>query len=112
MFASISRHLISRQRLDRYTQCQWFLQGLPKKIVMEIFYWYDIDLEDDNSLDFDDILEKALVLVKRSNYLADFIWDRENDLINKHTGLEEKHPNASNTIESFTYPAQDLTLPI
>ncbi len=42
---------------------------------MEIFYRYDIDLEDDDSLDFDDVLEKALVLVKRSKYLADFIQD-------------------------------------
>ena len=111
IFASISRQLISRHRLDRYMQCQWFLQGLPERIVMEIFYRYDIDLEDDDSLNFDDVLEKALILVKRSKCLEDFIRDRENDLIDKHTGLEEKRPNAPNTVESFTYPAQDLTPP-
>ena len=69
---------------------------------MEIFYRYDIDLEDDGSLDFEDVLEKALVLVKRSKCQVDFIRDRENDLIDKHTGLEEKCPNASNTFEPFT----------
>ncbi len=72
---------------------------------MEIFYRYDIDLEDDGSLDFEDILEKALMLVKRSKCLADFIRDRENDLIDKHTGLEEKRPNAPNTVEPFTLSA-------
>ncbi len=71
---------------------------------MEIFYRYDIDLEDNNSLDFNDILEKALVLVKHSKCLADFIRDKENDLIDKHTGLEKKRPNTPNTVESFTYP--------
>ncbi len=62
-------------------------------------------MEDNDSLDFDDVLEKARVLVKRSKCLADFIQDRENDLIDKYTGLEEKRPNA------LIYPAQDLILP-
>lgn len=93
-------------------QCQWFLQGLPDRIVMEIFYQYNIDLENDGSLDFEEVLEKTLVLIKRNKYLAGFIWDRENDLINKHTGLEEKRSNTPNTVESFTLSAQDLTLPI
>ena len=32
---------------------------------MEIFYRYDTDLEDDNCLDFRDLLERVLVLFKR-----------------------------------------------
>lgn len=40
---------------------------------MEIFYQYDIDLEADDSLDFGDLLEKALVLVKRRKFLADLL---------------------------------------
>lgn len=32
---------------------------------MEIFYRYYMDLDDEDGLDFDDLLEKALVLVKR-----------------------------------------------
>ncbi len=42
LFASISSDLVLRRRLDLYTQCQWFLQGLPERIVMEIIYRYDI----------------------------------------------------------------------
>ncbi len=83
MFTSISRDLVLRKRLDLYTQCQWFLQGLPERILMEIFYQYDIDLEDDDSLDFEDVLEKALVLVKRRKFLADLIQDKMTDLVNK-----------------------------
>lgn len=103
LFASISRDLVSR-RLDLYTQCQWFLQGLPEKAVMEIFYRHDTDLEDDDGLNFEDLLEKVLVLVKRRNYLADFIRNKETDLVNKYTNSQEKVPIAPNTVESFTNP--------
>ena len=65
LFASISRDLVLRRRLDLYTQCQLVLQGLPKRVVMEIFYRCDIDLADDDGLDFEDLLETMLVLVKR-----------------------------------------------
>ena len=81
LFASISRDLVLRSRLDLYTQCQWFLQGLPERVVMEIFYWHDIDLEDDNGLNFEYLLEKALVLFKHRKYLADIMRDKETDLI-------------------------------
>lgn len=72
MFASISKDLISRQRLDRYTQYQWFLQGLPEIVLTEIFYRYDIDLDDDNGINFDDLQEKTLVFIRRRKRLADF----------------------------------------
>lgn len=78
---------------------------MSEKIVMDIFYRYDIDLEDDNSLDFEHVLEKALVMVQRSKCLADFIRNRNNDLIDKHTGLQEKRPTALNTVEPFTLSA-------
>lgn len=59
LFASISRDLVLRKRLDLYRRCQWSLQGLPERVVMEIFYRFEIDLEDDDGLDFGDLLEKA-----------------------------------------------------
>ena len=40
---------------------------------MEIFYCYDIDLEDDDSLDFKDLLKRALVIVRRGKFLADLL---------------------------------------
>ena len=104
MFASISRNLVLRRRLDLYTQCQWFLQGLPERVAMEIFYRYDIDLEDDDGLDFGDLLEKALVLVRRRKYLADFIREKETDLVNKYTDSQEKVPTGPNIVEPFTNP--------
>lgn len=55
--------LVLRRRLDLYTQCQWILQGLPERVVMEIFYRHDIDLEDGNGLDFEDLLKRALVIL-------------------------------------------------
>ena len=110
-FASISRDLVLRKRLDLYTQCQWFLQGLPERVVMEIFYRYDIDLEDDDDLDFEDLLEKALVLVKRKKFLADFIRDEETDLANKYTE-PQKAPTPTtyvpDIVESVPYMPQGL----
>lgn len=106
MFASISRNLVLRKRLDLYTQCQWFLQGLPEGIVMEIFYRYDIDLEDNDDLDFGDLLEKVLELVKRKKYWVDFIRDKETE-VNKYDP-REKVPTAPNIVESFIYPVQDF----
>ena len=125
LFASISRDLVSSKRLDRYTQCQWFLQGLPETVLTEIFYRYDIDLEDD--INFDDLLEKTLVFIRRRKWLADFIKENESDWrftshpkdqstaeVNHHS----KPPvvllpacTAAYTVESFTLSAQDLAPP-
>ncbi len=57
---------------------------------MEIFYQYDIDLEDNDGLDLVDLLKKALILVKHKNYRVDFIRDKETDLVNKYTKPQEK----------------------
>ena len=102
MFASISRDLVLRRRLDPYTQCQWFLQGLPEKVVIEIFCRHDIDLEDDDGLDFEDLLEKALAIVRRKKILANSIQDKETDLVSKYTDSQEKVPTTPNIVEPFT----------
>lgn len=90
-FATISRDLLLRRRLDLYTRCQRFLQVLPEKIVMEIFSRYDtyLEEEDNGGLDSGDLLEKALVIVGRRKYLADFILHKETDPINKYTRPQE-----------------------
>lgn len=109
LFASISRELVSRQKLDQDTQCQWFLQGLPERIVIEIFYRYDIDLEEDIGLDFGHLLEKSLVLIKHREYLTDFIRDKETDLVNKYGSLD-KVSIALNSVESFINPTPPIRL--
>lgn len=40
---------------------------------MEIFYEYDIDLENNNNPGFGNIFEKTLIFVKRSKCPADFM---------------------------------------
>lgn len=107
LFASISRGLVLRKRLDLYTQCQWFLQGLPETLLMRTFYRYDIDLEDDNRLDFEDLLEKVLVLVKCRNRLAAFLQDQAKNSVDEYI---KPHEAVTPTIvQPLTYTAQDLT---
>lgn len=65
-----------------------------------------MDLEDDNGLDFGNLLEKSLVLIKRRKFLADFMQDKETDLADKCT---EPVSTAPNIVQSFKYTAQDLT---
>lgn len=36
-FATISEYLIKKEKLDRHTQVEWFLQGLPPTIRSELF---------------------------------------------------------------------------
>lgn len=38
--------------------------------MIEIYYFYDINLEDDNTFDFKDLSKKALVLVKYKKFLT------------------------------------------
>lgn len=63
-------------------------------------------------MDFGDILDNALVFVKRRKCLADFIEDKDTDLVNKYAKPQEK-VSPPNKVEPFTYPAlaQDLTSP-
>lgn len=105
LFISISKNLVLKQRLDWYTQCQWFLQELPEKIMIEIFYWYNINLENNGNLDFDNLLEKSLILVKCRKYLADFIQNKEIDLVNKYKS-SEKVFIVSKIVKTFINPTR------
>lgn len=58
--------------------------------MMEIFNRYGIYLEDDDSLDFEDLLEKAMVIIRYRKFLADFIQDKETDMANKYTDSQGK----------------------
>lgn len=48
---------------------------------MGIFYCYDIDLKDDDSFDFEDLLKKTLVIVRYGKFVADLLQDKETDLV-------------------------------
>lgn len=77
-------------------------------MLTEIFYRYDIDLEDDDSLDFEDLLKKALVIVRRGKFLADLLQDRETELAYKYAEPQEKISATPNDVEPLIYPAQNL----
>lgn len=50
---------------------------LAERVLTEIFYRCDTDLEDDEGIDFEDLLEEALVLIRCRKRLADFIEEKE-----------------------------------
>lgn len=56
---------------------------------MEIFYRCDIDLEDDG-LDFTDLLEKVLVLIRCRIRLGDIIQDQATDPMNGYIEPQER----------------------
>ena len=45
-------------------QFHQFLQKLLERIRMEIFYQHDIGLEDNSSLNIEELLKNALIIIK------------------------------------------------
>ena len=72
-FSAISRYLISKRKLDSFTQFRWFLQGLPSHLQTEMFYRYELDPEDDLNMDFDDLLKKAMRFLGAKKKLASIV---------------------------------------
>lgn len=70
--------------------------------MIKIFHQYDIDLDDDNKLNFGDLLKNMLVFVKHLKFLADFIQNKETNQVNKYTD-PQKVLITLNNIELFTY---------
>lgn len=69
---------------------------------MEISYRYNIYLENENhdGLDFGDLLEKSLVLIRPCKFLADFIRHEETDLIKKDTRPSRKVSTSPQKVSS------------
>lgn len=51
-----------------------FLQGLPERVMIEIFSRYDIDLGEEDGLDFGVLLGKVLLFVKGSVWRISWDW--------------------------------------
>lgn len=77
--------------------------GAPRKIVIEIFYHYNINLEDNNSLDFEDLLKKTLVIVRYGKFLANLVHDGETELTYKYIEPQKKIPVIPNNVELLMY---------
>ena len=81
-FVAICRQLPGGQRLDNFTQCSWFVQGLPEKLCSELFMRYDIDLEGDEPLMLDTLVQYTITLATSSQRLRDLVrGDKEQDKI-------------------------------
>ena len=44
-YSEISKELLGKGKLDKYTQLRWFLQGLPSSIQSKLINHYNIDLD-------------------------------------------------------------------
>jgi hypothetical protein len=62
-FKSISTDLRARGMICEYTQCFWFLQGLPEKIRQEIIEALHIDLDEVNTMNFERMYAMARTIV-------------------------------------------------
>ena len=81
-FVAICKQLPGGQRLDNFTQCSWFVQGLPEKLCSELFMRYDIDLEGDEPLMLDTLVQYTITLATSSQRLRDLVrGDKEQDKI-------------------------------
>lgn len=69
-FFAISPNLVAKRKLDMFIQSWWFIQGLPSHLQTEMFYRYQLDSDDDVNMDFDDLLKKAMRLLRIKKKLA------------------------------------------
>ena len=72
-FPAISRNLVTKGKLDAFTQPRWFIQSLPSHLQTEMFYKYELDPDDDVNIDFDNLLKKAMGLLGAKKKLASLV---------------------------------------
>ena len=63
-YSKISKELQEKEKLDKYTQLRWFLQGLSPFIQSKFINYYNIDLDRNTLSDFAKILKTLTVLLK------------------------------------------------
>ena len=99
-YSAISESLVSKGKLDSFTQSRWFIQGLASTVQSELFYRYELDPDEDEDMDFKDLLKKALALVGSKKRMIDLIRiDKKNDRI---TDLVDKCEKKSKIISTFS----------
>ncbi len=70
-YSEISNELLGKEKLDKYTQLSWFLQGLPSSIQSKLINQYDIDLDGDALSDLGKILKRAYSLIETRKGMAE-----------------------------------------
>lgn len=66
------------------------LTETSRKTIEEILYRHGIDLKDYHSIDFEDLLEKALVLIRYKKWFADFIKEDESNYLKEELRTRAK----------------------
>lgn len=51
---------------------------------MKIVYWYNINLKNNNNLNFEDLFIRILVIIRYKKFLVALIQSKEIDLVNKY----------------------------
>ncbi|MCJ1343493.1 hypothetical protein MMC31_001687 [Peltigera leucophlebia] len=70
-FANIFENLVAKNSIDSFIQSRWFLQGLPPLIQVELFYSSDLDPNNDLELDFQELLQRTIKMIKLKKKLGD-----------------------------------------
>ena len=56
----------SKQLIDRPTQMQWFIDGLPEKYQKQVVKKTDIDPEDPTIIDFESAKQNAIKVMEKT----------------------------------------------
>lgn len=117
-YSEISKELLEKGKLDKYTQLRWFLQGFPSSIQSKLINHYNIDLDGDALPDFAKILKKAYGLNQTRKRMAelgttDIKNDRISDLVDWHAKNDQlEHPfSGSSKLSNSTFQVPVVTAP-
>ena len=109
-FASISENLVAKNSIDSFIQSRWFLQGLPPSIRAELFYASDLDPDDDLELDFQELLQRTIKMIKLKKKLGGMVRSDEknsqvSDLVDRcdQEALISSPPNAFAPLPASTF---------
>lgn len=70
-YTKISKKLMKKRKLDKYTQLKWFFQGFSLSIQFNLFNHYNINLEEDTISNFESILLKTYSFIKIKKNIAE-----------------------------------------
>jgi hypothetical protein len=66
-----SNNLIKKNKLDKITRIIWFIQNLSDKMQTKLFLHHQIDLKDLETINFDNLMKKTLIIAKANHRLKE-----------------------------------------
>ena len=105
-YSEISNELLGKEKLDKYTQLRWFLQGLSFSIQSKLISQYNLDRDGDTLPDLGEILKKAYSLIETRKKMAELgTTDTRNDQI---SDLVDRHAKNDQLDNLFSGPCKLL----